>query len=191
MRLPLIPTVFVAGAVATMIALGIWQLGRKDEKEALLARYAQAEMMTEDAPLMGKSLERPQFYFRHTTLTCTGSGVTEPRAGANKEGRVGWAHWARCTEDVDHTPVLVNIGWSQNPATVPYELDRVAGIIAPDGPDGARVVADEPAPGLEASARPDPRSIPNNHLAYAGQWFFFALTALVIYIRALRRRSRA
>ena len=38
-------------------------------------------------------------------------------------------------------------------------------------------------------AAPDPRDLPNNHLAYAGQWFFFALTALVIYILALRRRS--
>ena len=27
------------------------------------------------------------------------------------------------------------------------------------------------------------------HLAYAGQWFFFALTALVIYVLALRRKA--
>ena len=36
---------------------------------------------------------------------------------------------------------------------------------------------------------PDPAALPNNHLAYAGQWFFFALTALMIYVVALRRRS--
>ena len=47
----------------------------------------------------------------------------------------------------------------------------------------------EPLAGLEPLAAPDPRDLPNNHLAYAGQWFFFALTALVIYILALRRRS--
>ncbi len=39
-------------------------------------------------------------------------------------------------------------------------------------------------------APPDPNDLPNNHLAYAGQWFFFALTALVIYWLALRRRWR-
>ena len=35
---------------------------------------------------------------------------------------------------------------------------------------------------------PDPTLLPNNHLAYAGQWFFFALTALVIYVMVLRKR---
>ena len=54
---------------------------------------------------------------------------------------------------------------------------------------GPRLVASEPpVAGLEPLARPDPSGIPNNHLAYAGQWFFFALTALVIYWLALRRR---
>ncbi|HBM05474.1 MAG TPA: threonine synthase, partial [Erythrobacter sp.] len=43
--------------------------------------------------------------------------------------------------------------------------------------------------GLAPLAPPDPRDLPNNHLAYAGQWFFFALTALIIYILALRRRA--
>jgi len=31
---------------------------------------------------------------------------------------------------------------------------------------------------------------PNNHLSYAIQWFFFAATALVIYVLALRKRWR-
>ena len=39
MRFPLLPTLLVAAAVATMIALGLWQLRRADEKEALQARY--------------------------------------------------------------------------------------------------------------------------------------------------------
>jgi surfeit locus 1 family protein len=33
--------------------------------------------------------------------------------------------------------------------------------------------------------------LPNNHLMYAGQWFFFALTALVIYVLALRKKRRS
>ena len=32
-RLPLIPTIFVAGAVAVMIGLGVWQLKRAEWKE--------------------------------------------------------------------------------------------------------------------------------------------------------------
>ncbi|MEH6723965.1 MAG: SURF1 family cytochrome oxidase biogenesis protein, partial [Qipengyuania sp.] len=35
MRFPIVPTVIVAAAIATMIALGVWQLGRMNEKEAL------------------------------------------------------------------------------------------------------------------------------------------------------------
>jgi surfeit locus 1 family protein len=32
--------------------------------------------------------------------------------------------------------------------------------------------------------------VPNNHLSYAIQWFFFATTAVVIYVLALRKRWR-
>ena len=39
---PLIPTILVVLAVATMVGLGIWQLQRKGEKEALLDRYEAA-----------------------------------------------------------------------------------------------------------------------------------------------------
>ena len=39
-RLPLLPTLVVAGAVAVMIGLGIWQLQRAAWKERLLAEYA-------------------------------------------------------------------------------------------------------------------------------------------------------
>ena len=41
-KLPIIPTILVALAVATMIGLGFWQLERRQEKEALLASYAAA-----------------------------------------------------------------------------------------------------------------------------------------------------
>jgi cytochrome oxidase assembly protein ShyY1 len=58
------------------------------------------------------------------------------------------------------------------------------GVVAP----GPRLVADPPLAGLAANARPDPSDIPNNHLSYAVQWFLFAVTALVIYLLALRKR---
>ena len=41
-KLPLIPTILVALAVAAMIGLGIWQLERRKEKEALLAAKEKA-----------------------------------------------------------------------------------------------------------------------------------------------------
>jgi len=44
-RIPIFATLMVAAAVATMIALGIWQLRRAQWKEGLLARYAAAETL--------------------------------------------------------------------------------------------------------------------------------------------------
>ena len=44
-RLPVIPTIIVAAAVALMIGLGVWQLQRAKWKEGLLARYAEAETL--------------------------------------------------------------------------------------------------------------------------------------------------
>ncbi len=58
------------------------------------------------------------------------------------------------------------------------------------GPVELRVTATEPPSDLQPLAQPDPNDLPNNHLAYAGQWFFFAITALVIYWLAIRRRWR-
>jgi surfeit locus 1 family protein len=53
------------------------------------------------------------------------------------------------------------------------------------------LVAETPVPPLAAEAPPTPDSIPNNHMAYAIQWFFFAATLTVIYIVYLRRGRRA
>ncbi|HXG80661.1 MAG TPA: SURF1 family cytochrome oxidase biogenesis protein, partial [Sphingomicrobium sp.] len=35
-RLPLVPTILVGFAIAVMIGLGIWQLDRREQKQALL-----------------------------------------------------------------------------------------------------------------------------------------------------------
>jgi surfeit locus 1 family protein len=52
------------------------------------------------------------------------------------------------------------------------------------------LVATQPAAGLEPSAPPSIIDVPNNHLAYAVQWFLFAGIAAIIYLLALRRRQR-
>ena len=41
-----------------------------------------------------------------------------------------------------------------------------------------------------ANPKPDLASVPNNHFAYAIQWFLFAGIALLIYGLALRKRLR-
>ena len=66
----------------------------------------------------------------------------------------------------------------------------VTGTITLGAGETVRLIADPPLAGLDANARPDPATIPNNHLSYAIQWFLFALTALVIYAIALRKRMQ-
>src|SRR3546814_236005 len=45
-RWPLVPTLLVALAVLIMVALGVWQLKRKGEKEALIALYERNRAMS-------------------------------------------------------------------------------------------------------------------------------------------------
>ena len=47
-----------------------------------------------------------------------------------------------------------------------------------------------PVAGLDAVQPPSPEDIPNNHWAYAVQWFLFAGIAAVIYAMAVARRVR-
>ena len=179
-RVPIIPTIIVAAAVATMIALGVWQLGRMDEKAALLARYnASATEDSEAAfPASGDGAE---VWFRRSRLSCASVAKVEAVSGTSARGQKGWVQRATCASGV-----IVDLGYSRDIAAPAWTGGEVTGVIAP----GPRLVADPPVAGLQAMARPDPGDLPNNHLAYAGQWFFFALTALVIYVLAIRRRQR-
>ena len=85
-RLPVIPTIIVAAAVAVMIGLGVWQLQRAGWKERLLARYARAETLPPiawpTAPL--KADERP--LFRHATGVCLRPIGRRAVAGENRAG---------------------------------------------------------------------------------------------------------
>jgi surfeit locus 1 family protein len=185
-RVPVIATLVVLAAVAVMIALGFWQLDRKVQKEALIARYQAAIAMSSEAkfPPSPENLEAD--LYRHANVECTSVGAISARAGHNAQGRTGWAHVAQCrTASGDQGEVV--LGWSEHPASPTWQGGSVRGTIAP----GPRLVADPPLVGLAANARPDPRDMPNNHLAYAVQWFLFALTALVIYALALRKRLAA
>ncbi|WP_291178638.1 SURF1 family protein [Erythrobacter sp.] len=206
----MIPTVIVAAAIATMVALGIWQLDRKGEKEAMLAQYAANqelpaildyepfETTSRDgrSPASWHSTDLENLLFREVEMRCSQPGEWRAIAGRNTRGAVGYAHLFVCHEvemgfmggSTYRSKVYAAIGWSQSPERPQWSGGKVRGLLAPVG-DEYKVVAREPAAGLQALGDPDPSNVPNNHLAYAGQWFFFALTALVIYFLALRRRS--
>jgi len=81
------------------------------------------------------------------------------------------------------------LGWSSRPDPVNWAGAVVVGTVLPRDNE-VIVVADPPLAGLGANARPDPRDLPNNHLAYAVQWFAFATIAVVIYGLALAKRNK-
>ena len=189
-KLPVIPTILVALAVLTMIGLGIWQLQRMREKEALLAAFAAAA----DKPPIGWPsipLDQPPPLFRFSTANCLGVNGFRTAAGQNREGEPGYLVIADCRTGAEGPGMAVELGWSKNPnAGRDYRGGLVSGLIAPDRLSRMRLVAASPGPGLAASAPPSPDTIPNNHLSYAIQWFLFAGIAVVIYLLALRGRWR-
>lgn len=191
-RLPIIPTLVVATAVAVMIALGLWQLLiRAPQKEALISRYTAAEnlppIVFPTEPLPEKALP----LYRHATGTCPRIVGRRAAAGQNRAGEPGYVHIVDCATGGDGPGMSVELGWSKNPnARIDWKGGLVSGIIAPDSKARMRLVAASAPPGLEPSAPPSRESIPNNHRSYAMQWFAFAAIALVVYGLAVRSRLK-
>jgi surfeit locus 1 family protein len=200
-RLPILATVLVLLAVAAMIALGVWQLDRREEKRAALALYA-ANMHLPAIDLAGQS-DDATLLFRRARATCEMVAGWERQGGRSTSGAHGWRQIALCRTP-DKALLRIDVGVARDPGFRPrWTGGAVAGTLtrAPDhrplvaailnpGPQPLLLVSTAAAPGLEPSAPPDLSSVPNNHLAYAVQWFLFAAVALIIYALALRLRAR-
>jgi len=202
-RLPILPTLVVGLAVAAMIALGIWQLRRAQWKEGLLAQYRAGAT----APaLRALPFDRPPeaLAFRRIGLTCRIATTAIPLGGTQAGKGPGFRNIAGCALP-DGRLIMADLGWSAigaRPATPAVGARIVAsGVLIPDEVLGRRVlgerreatslllVLDSPPSGLEPSVPPSIEDIPNNHRAYAVQWFLFAGLAAIIYVLALRRRA--
>ncbi len=189
-RWPLIPTLVVAAAALVMIGLGIWQLRRADEKNALLARYEAARGMPPIAfPTIPIGDGLP--LFRQASGHCLRVLSRRTAAGENRKSETGFLHIAQCGSGAEGPGMAVELGWSKDPnAGAGWNGGPVSGIIAPDRKSRMRLVSSTGLGGLEASKPPSTASIPNNHLFYAVQWFLFAGIAALIYVLALRKRRR-
>lgn len=201
---PLLATLIVATCVAIMIGLGVWQLGRAAEKDALIASY-QANL---DKPATAYPASNPADHdLLYRTLSANCLRVTEWKeiAGRTADGRSGWRHIATCATGAEGPGFVVDVGVSQDTqATVNWTGGPVRGraTLEPDehsalgrmfgnvAPLRLMIVAETPAPGLTASAPPDPSSVPANHRSYAIQWFLFAAVASVIFVLAVLQRRR-
>jgi surfeit locus 1 family protein len=188
-RIPIVATIVVAAAALAMVALGVWQLQRKQWKEGLIARYQAAVAMSSDIPWPATPAGNDKALFRHSRFDCAEVTEMSASSGRSATGEPGWAHVAHCRL-ANGSVAKVALGWSRDPAAPSWNGGEVAGFVAPAG-DGIRLVAAPPRAGLAQLATPDPNDLPNNHFAYAIQWFIFALISVVIYVLAVRKRSRA
>ena len=187
-KIPILPTLVVAAAAAAMVWLGIWQLHRAAWKKNLIAQFETNLHKPAVAwPAMGGGEDK--LLYRHANGFCVQVVGWRQVAGRSLEDEPGWSHIASCrTGGLEGPGMQVDIGWSTSSKDPPWRGGAVSGLIVPDRKHKIRLVADKAAPGLEPSMAPTPEGTPNNHLAYAFQWFAFAIMALVIYGLALRRR---
>ena len=188
-KVPLVPTVIVAAAIAVMIGLGVWQLQRARWKEGLLHHYSQAGSLPPIAFPGGPLTDEQLPLFRHATGVCLRPVSRRTVPGEGSSGEPGYVLVVDCVTGAEGPGMSVAVGWSKNPnAAIDWKGGPVSGIIAPDSKTRMRLVAASAPRGLEPVAPPSLSSVPNNHRSYAIQWFLFAGIAALIYGLALRMR---
>ncbi len=190
LKFPILPTIIVMAAVATMIGLGFWQISRAHQKEALLASYAAAQGLPEIGfPTIPFDSDPP--LFRRASGLCLKVTGWRSVAGENAKGQVGYSFIADCSTGAEGPGMVVDAGWSANPQSKStWDGGPVSGVTAPDKQARLRLVSSVGLGGLETSGAPSPEMIPNNHRSYAVQWFAFAAIASIIYILALSKRAK-
>jgi cytochrome oxidase assembly protein ShyY1 len=204
-RVPIFASLVVLLAVLTMVGLGFWQIRRAHWKEGLLVRY-QAGAQASALNGLPVDMTIDDLSFRKTRLGCRIVTPILQLGGANAAGQTGFRNIAGCQLD-DGRTIMADIGWSAINSGKPDPRSglkiEAAGRLIPDTVLAGRIfgdragsavplliVLDRPVSGLEPSVAPSIAEIPNNHRAYAAQWFLFAATALIIYVLALRRRYK-
>jgi len=189
MRIPLLPTILVLVAAGVMVWLGVWQLHRMTWKEGLLAEYRAA---ADKPPVAFPRIPTDQsLLFRRSEAFCLQPVGWRASSGRNRSAQAGWRHVADCRTGAEGPGFAVDMGWSQASTAPVWQGGKVGGIIGSDHDGQVMLVSDTAAPGLMPSEPPSLDDIPNNHFAYAIQWFIFASLAVGIYAIALGRRKKS
>jgi cytochrome oxidase assembly protein ShyY1 len=192
-RLPVIPTILVAAAVALMVWLGLWQLQRAKLHAAQLASYQSASKLPPIAfPTAPVETGKLPMY-RYATGNCMRVVGRRTAAGTNRDEEPGFLVIVDCATGSEGPGMAVEIGWSKNPnVAVDWKGGLVSGVIVPDSKSRMRLVAATPVPGIEPSAIPQPtvRITPARNKGYAMTWFALAVAALGVYAVAVRKHLR-
>ena len=204
-RVPIVSTVLVLLAAGIMVALGFWQWGRAQERDAMKRDMVQRGGLPEVAYPYAEPSDAAILY-RKVAARCVRVLGWQMRVGRSVDDRTGWRHIATCAAPVAGVRFMVDMGTSLSPGAAPrWTGGDVTGHAVREPStlgvwdrlsfkrpsERLMVVAETPAPGLTASRQPDPGDEPNSSWSYMVQWFGFATTALVIYVLALRKRWRS
>lgn len=201
-KLPIIPLIIAVIAVAVMTGLGFWQLQRKGEKEAQLAVLSAnirkpAIAYDMNGPVPSSAL------FRKSSVTCLRPVKWLQRSGSDNAGKTGYKYIADCNTGAEGPGALIVIGVGNIPdQKMIWTGGTVSGVITRE-PDSRSfiervftkgvvlrpmLVSDTGLSGLRTAKPPSPAGLPNDHLLYAIQWFFFAFAAALIFILAARKK---
>ena len=133
-----------------MIALGVWQLQRRDGKEALIERYSQAQAMSSAVEWPRDFAGREAALFRHSRVNCERVLARGAVAGHSATGETGWAQTATCAIDGGgEAEVVARLG-ARSPRRLSGRAARSLGFVAPGADEGARLIASPPLAGLAA-----------------------------------------
>ncbi|WP_341859947.1 SURF1 family cytochrome oxidase biogenesis protein [Qipengyuania sp. GPGPB31] len=108
-----------------MIALGFWQLGRMEEKDALIQRAERSLEMAEPVGYPRDPALAEELLYRRTEVTCAEVVGINTVAGTSLRGEKGVAHRATCALPSGEQ-VRIDLGFSRNPAPVEWVGGRLA-----------------------------------------------------------------
>jgi surfeit locus 1 family protein len=219
MRRLVVPTVSTVVMLAILLALGVWQLQRREWKHGLLAQIDAAEA----APAIPMPADPDPF----EKVRIEGHLRTDLHAlyGAEVRGDILGGQLIMPLERSGADPVLVDLGWVPNDDISKMTLPQgaVDGFVRPaehagmfsgtdspakrlfytldPGPIGASLGLARVAPfTLVAIGVPKPGVYPDpatelprpadNHLQYALTWFGFAITLAIIFVLYVKKALR-
>ena len=151
-RVPILPTLVVAAAVAAMIALGVWQLRRAEWKADLIARYTAAQAMSADVPWPRDEAGLEQVLFRWSQFDCARVLGIRTTAATSAAGESGVAQVAHC-ELGGGGEAEVALGWSRRPSRSPGTAAGSAGSSPPAARSAARSTPRRPRRASSRSRR--------------------------------------
>jgi cytochrome oxidase assembly protein ShyY1 len=190
--------------VPILLTLGKWQLDRRIWKADLIAQVEAAPLLPPATPkeFFAAMAGDISLQFRRAKVDCF-PGPVKPydlRGGQSADGETGYLVLVDCggPHASGHPDLVVVAGWIQRPDAVSLLNITTSfdGLIiehpygrANNRPQFMLIPQLAVAP-LHPSLMPKPGDLPDNHLAYAVQWFGFALTLIIIYLIYLRRWRR-